>query len=83
MIDYRNQEDSIVIKSMIDCPSVEMELDVGDNMYEDVVKFAKRNMTDADYFKVGFTLMLARLSDKKDHNGQLNFDFDEDIKNET
>lgn len=73
-----NDEDVIKILSMVDCASVEINMDVGDNMYEAVVDFAKKNMDDSDYFKAGFTLMLEQFADKSDNrgNGQIDFDFD-------
>ena len=70
-------EESITITDMIDCPSVELKLDVGDVMYDNVVEYAKASMTDQDYFKAGFGMMINSLGDKlvRDPSGQLVFDF--------
>lgn len=73
-----DDEDVIKILSMTDCESVEINMDVGDNMYDAVINYAKKNMNDSDYFKAGFTLMLEQFGDKSDNmgNGQIDFDFD-------
>jgi hypothetical protein len=73
-----DDEDVIKILNMTDCDSVEIDMDVGDNMYEAVVEYAKKNMNDSDYFKAGFTLMLEQFVDKSEDrgNGQIDFDFD-------
>ena len=73
-----DDEDVIKILNMTDCDSVEIDMDVGDNMYEAVVEYAKKNMDDSDYFKAGFTLMLEQFVDKSEDrgNGQIDFDFD-------
>ena len=70
-------EESIMITDMIDCPSVELRMDVGDVMFENIVEYAKACMTDQDYFKAGFSIMIDSLEDKlvKDSSGQLVFDF--------
>jgi len=77
-MELQDTEETIVITDMIDCPSVELRMDVGDVMYETVVEYAKERMTDADYFKAGFSIMIESLGDKlvKDHSGQLAFDFE-------
>ena len=69
-------EETIVITEMVDCPSVEMQMEVGDKMYMALVNYAKRNMTNEHYFKAGFNMMIEGYKLKKDHSGQLNFSFD-------
>jgi hypothetical protein len=76
-MEQQDPEETLMITDMIDCPSVEMKVDVGDIMFKNVVDYAKESMTDQDYFKVGFGLMLGSLGDKliEDSSGQLIFDF--------
>ena len=71
-------EETLTITNMTDLPCVQMDCDVGDIMFDRVVDYAKSCMTDTDYFKVGFGMMIESVGDKliKDSSGQLIFDFD-------
>jgi len=45
----------ITVKKTTNIESVEMEIDVGDKLYEDLVVAGMRGATKDDYFKLGFT----------------------------
>ncbi len=76
-MELQDPEETLMITDMIDCPSVELKMDVGDIMFKRVSDYAKEHMTNEDYFKVGFSMMLGSLGDKliEDSSGQLVFDF--------
>ena len=77
---YLDPEEIIKIIDVIDCPSVELKLDVGDEMYKLVADYGLRHIEEDDYFKIGFHKMLTKALKQNpvdESTGQLFLDFDE------
>ena len=75
---YLSDDEFLKIVEVIDAPSVELKMDIGDEMYRMVAEYGLRHVESDDYFKIGFYKLLAKslLKPLQDDEGQLYFQFD-------
>jgi len=76
---YLSEEEVLQIVEVLDCPSVELKMDVGDELYRLISEYGLRYIEKDDYFKIGFHKLLENslLKPLKDETGQTYFSFDE------
>ena len=72
-------EEILKIIKMRDIESVELDMEVGDKLYADLVAVGKKGATEDDYFKLGFTQIIRDhvLQSEDPEPGQQYFNFEE------
>jgi hypothetical protein len=69
---------ALMVKKATDVESVELEVDVGDKLYADLVAHGKNGATNEDYFRIGFTSAIMKSLEFEEckSSGQLYLDLD-------